>query len=235
MTDWSVILGAARAKCNTEHIRKLYTQTSGLLAATTHSPLPGVAFTGKAPYNARFSPALFAPMSDCFDANDLIRLFNATFAESHNTLLARGDDEPLYLPADATHSRHRILFAHGYFASALHEIAHWCLAGQRRRQLEDYGYWYRPDGRDAREQAEFERVESRPQAIEWAFHIAAGSVFRPSADNLSGAPVDMARFRSKIHAWLQHYNVHGFPPRARIFIDRLCAFYRREWRIPEAA
>lgn len=94
--------------------------------------------------------------------DDLIRLFNATFETGHNTVLLRGDSEPLYLPADANCSRHRIFFAHGFYASALHEIAHWCLAGQRRRQLEDYGYWYRPDGRDAWEQAEFERVESRP-------------------------------------------------------------------------
>lgn len=167
--------------------------------------------------------------------DDLIQLFNATFETSHNTVLLRGGGEPLYLPADATHPRHRIIFAHGFYASALHEIAHWCVAGKRRRQLEDYGYWYCPDGRDAGEQREFERVESRPQAIEWAFHIAAGSVFRPSADNLSGAPVDPDRFRAEIRAWLLHYNAHGFPPRARTFIDRLCAFYRREWRLPEAA
>lgn len=167
--------------------------------------------------------------------DDLIRLFNASFAASHNTVLVRGDSEPLYLPADATHPRHRIIFAHGFFASALHEIAHWCIAGPRRRLLVDYGYWYRPDGRDADEQREFERVEEKPQAIEWAFHIAAGSRFRVSADNLSGAPVDIAAFRERIFARLLHYRRHGFPPRAQVFIDALCAFYGRAWRLPDAA
>ena len=69
---------------------------------------------------------------------------------------------PIYLPADAAHPRHRIIFARGFYASALHEpeIAHWCIAGEQRRLLElittDYGYWYEPDGRDAITQAAFE-------------------------------------------------------------------------------
>src|SRR5690606_23954885 len=123
--------------------------------------------------------------------SDLIRLFNDEFLASHNTVLVRGGDEPIYLPADAEHPRHRIVFARGFYASALHEIAHWCIAGPRRRLLVDYGYWYRPDGRTAEEQAEFERVEARPQALEWAFSIVADFRFHVSADNLSGAPVDL--------------------------------------------
>jgi len=162
------------------------------------------------------------------DAQDLIALFNGQFEASHSTILVRGGDEPLYLPADAEHPRHRIVFAHGYFASALHEIAHWCIAGRRRRRLVDYGYWYRPDGRCADEQLEFERVEAGPQAIEWAFHIAAGSEFRVSADNLSGKTVDTERFRQSVRDRLCGYRDGGFPPRAQRFLETLCDFYRCE-------
>ncbi len=50
------------------------------------------------------------------------------------------------------------------FASALHEISHWCIAGKARRELVDFGYWYCPDGRDAMTQSQFEDVEVKPQA-----------------------------------------------------------------------
>lgn len=82
----------------------------------------------------------------------LIELFNTLFVPLHNTVLEHSPDEPIYLPADSTHAHHRICFAHGYFASALHEIAHWCIAGEARRQLVDFGYWYAPDGRNAEQQ-----------------------------------------------------------------------------------
>src|SRR5690606_41366486 len=88
------------------------------------------------------------------DIADLIRLFDDEFRASHNTVLVRGGDEPIYLPADEQHPQHRVIFAHGFYASALHEIAHWCIAGPERRLLVDYGYWYRPDGRTEAEQAE---------------------------------------------------------------------------------
>lgn len=159
------------------------------------------------------------------DANDLIRLFNATFAETENTLLVRGADEPLYLPADENHLRHRIVFAHGFFASALHEIAHWCIAGRKRRQLVDYGYWYRPDGRNAEEQREFEIVESKPQAIEWAFSQACAKPFEVSIDNLSGVAVDRAAFEACVMQAYHRYESKGFPPRAQHFMNVLRAFY----------
>ncbi|MDI8993212.1 elongation factor P hydroxylase, partial [Salmonella enterica subsp. enterica serovar Anatum] len=41
----------------------------------------------------------------------------------------------IYLPADAQVPYHRIVFAHGFYASALHEISHWCIAGKARREL----------------------------------------------------------------------------------------------------
>ena len=77
---------------------------------------------------------------------------------------------------------HRVVYREDYFARALHEVAHWCLAGAERRKLEGYGYWYRPDGRDPREQTEFERAERflaalrrarDPLAFEWTLPLRA--------------------------------------------------------------
>ena len=56
------------------------------------------------------------------DYQDLITLFNDTFLEPFNTKLELGGDEPIYLPADKEHRYHRIIFARGFYASALHEI-----------------------------------------------------------------------------------------------------------------
>ena len=166
------------------------------------------------------------PVSE-FHYQDLITLFGHTFSHSHNTILVRGDSEPIYLPADQQHAQHRIIFAHGYFASALHEIAHWCLAGKKRRLLEDYGYWYCPDGRNAQQQAEFEAVEVKPQAIEWAFSVACGKPFRVSSDNLNGAEVDVAGFTNKVRQQVLSYLANGFPPRANRFITTLREFYHQ--------
>lgn len=168
----------------------------------------------------------------CHDPDVLIRLFDATFADSTNTVLRRGEDEPLYLPADEQDPRNRIYFAHGFFASALHEIAHWTIAGARRRQLEDYGYWYRPDGRDGEQQAEFERVETRPQAIEWAFAIATDHPFRVSLDNLGGVATDPDVFRRRVHGELTRMANEGFPPRAERFRRVLCEAWGVRWRLP---
>ncbi|RFA27026.1 elongation factor P hydroxylase [Alkalilimnicola ehrlichii] len=169
------------------------------------------------------------------DIDDLIKLFDDTFRVRENTVLVRGEDEPIYLPADAQHPQHRIIFAHGFYASALHEIAHWCIAGRQRRQLVDYGYWYHPDGRDEAEQAAFEKVEAKPQAVEWALSIAAGFTFNVSVDNLSGVPVDRQAFRRRVYDELCRYYARGFPPRAELFMQRLSAYYGTTFQLPQAA
>jgi elongation factor P hydroxylase len=120
------------------------------------------------------------------NCDDLIVLFEKTFLLSHRTRLLGGGEEPEYIPAIDINSEHTIVFTRDYFASALHEIAHWCIAGERRRQLPDYGYWYAPDGRTADQQKKFEQVEAKPQALEWLFSRACGSIFKLSADNLDG-------------------------------------------------
>lgn len=168
-------------------------------------------------------------------ADDLIRLFDATFAGSHNTRLARGGDEPIYLPADADCGHHRILFAHGYFSSALHEIAHWCVAGPARRLQVDFGYWYAADGRSREQQQAFESVEIRPQALEWIFNMAAGHRFRVSSDNLNGAgPFDPEGFKHNVQQEVFRRLREGLPARAQQFTDALIHHYRPGLVLAEA-
>lgn len=157
----------------------------------------------------------------------LIEVFDATFAESEGTRLVRGDGEPIYEPRNAEIPFDRICFAHGFFASGLHEIAHWCVAGAARRRLTDYGYWYRPDGRSEDEQREFERVEAKPQAIEWILSVAAGVAFNVSADNLGAQcatpPEARLRFHEAVARQALAYLEGGLPPRARRFAEALAA------------
>lgn len=158
---------------------------------------------------------------------DIISLFNHTFIESYNTELLLGGDEPIYLPAGKAYPHHRIIFARGYFASALHEIAHWCIAGPQRRLLEDYGYWYEPDGRTAEQQDEFEKVEIKPQAVEWILAASCGYRFQVSCDNLNGnCEPDRVGFTKKVRQQVLMYLEQGIPPRARLLSDVLRAHYQ---------
>lgn len=156
---------------------------------------------------------------------DLQSLFDGLFFKPFNTRLIRGDDEPVYLPADADCSYHRIIFAHGFFASALHEIAHWCIAGEARRQRVDFGYWYEPDGRSAAQQHAFEQVEVKPQALEWIFSAAAGKPFRVSVDNLDGEAGDSDGFKDAVFAQVLDYCREGLPQRAASLRTALANFY----------
>lgn len=112
----------------------------------------------------------------------LISLFNALFLGQQVELI-RGEQEPEYFPTQGDKPA-RIVFAHGFFASALHEISHWCIAGSERRLLNDFGYWYAPDGRTAAQQQAFESAEVKPQALECLFTLACGRPFQVSQDNL---------------------------------------------------
>lgn len=156
----------------------------------------------------------------------LITLFNRLFQDSENTVLVRGDAEPVYLPADQQHPHARIVFAHGFFSSALHEIAHWCVAGVERRQQVDFGYWYAPDGRSPEQQKTFEALEIKPQALEWILARAAGFRFRVSCDNLLSGPFDLAQFKRNIHAEVLRRLYTGLPERVRRLVQALTAFYQ---------
>jgi|SRR5690554_5493164 len=134
-----------------------------------------------------------------YPVSELAALFNAAFLHTENTILCGGYEEPVYLPATNKHPHHRICFTRDYFRSALHEVAHWCVAGKVRRQLLDYGYWYYPDGRNQAQQQAFEAVEIKPQSYEWLLSLSAGHPFEVSLDNLNGtATPDRFAFTEKV-------------------------------------
>ena len=169
-----------------------------------------------------------------YNPDQLISLFDALFVPLSNTRLnycqAEGHDEPIYLPSDAIIPHHRILFAHGFFASALHEISHWCIAGKQRRLLVDFGYWYEPDGRSAEQQREFEKVEIKPQAIEWILTKACGRKFNISTDNLDGDAHEIAAgreaFARNVLIQVKKYLEYGLPQRAAVLKQALLDYYQ---------
>ncbi|WP_394125156.1 elongation factor P hydroxylase [Psychrobacter nivimaris] len=152
----------------------------------------------------------------------LIQLFNILFADQQ-VILVRSNDEPEYFPAQDNEPA-RIEFAHGFFASALHEISHWCVAGDARRQLSDFGYWYAPDGRSAAQQQAFERVEIKPQALECLFTLACGRNFQVSQDNLfADFDTSSSTFASDVYQQVQSYiaKPHTLPRDAKTLLTAL--------------
>ena len=159
---------------------------------------------------------------------DLETLFKQCFYKDYKTLLIGGADEPLYSPATSNAEPHRLYYRADYFASALHEIAHWCIAGAQRRQQEDWGYWYCPDGRSPDQQRAFEAVEVKPQAVEWMLSVAAAAPFRISSDNLLGMASNSEQggdFYQAVAAQVQRYRQSAMPSRASQFFFALAAFY----------
>jgi len=159
---------------------------------------------------------------------DLEALFKQCFYKDYKTLLIGGADEPLYSPARSSDEFHRLYYRADYFASALHEIAHWCIAGAQRRQQEDWGYWYCPDGRSPDQQRAFETVEIKPQAVEWMLSVAAAAPFRISSDNLLGMAnhtEEGGDFYRAVAAQVQCYRQASLPSRAGQFLLALAAFY----------
>ncbi len=156
---------------------------------------------------------------------DLIHLFHRCFFEKYNTQLVRGEDEPIYLPANEHQPHHMLFFAHGFFASALHECSHWLIAGENRRKQIDFGYWYIPDGRNASQQELFQSVEVKPQAMEWILSMAAKHPFRISIDNLNGLESETLSFKQAVYQQVEVYCKNGLSERATIFRRALCEFY----------
>jgi len=154
---------------------------------------------------------------------EIIAAFNRLFGASYNTRLRGGAQEPLYLAAGDEFQPGEIHFRQDYASSALHEIAHWCIAGKRRRLQDDYGYWYR-ESRDALQQAEFESLESRPQALEWIFSVAAGVGFRVSCDNFDEASLNLENLRRQVRAKARCYISKGLPNRAALMADTLADY-----------
>ncbi|WP_417667262.1 elongation factor P hydroxylase [Pseudidiomarina sp.] len=114
----------------------------------------------------------------------LICAFSGVF---HDLKIIGGAGEPFYL-APKENKDAIIYFRSNYPRSLLHEVSHYCLAGDRRRRIDDFGFWYSPCGRTAEEQSRFEIVEARPQGLEKAMCEIVGLRFSPSLDDFSGSP-----------------------------------------------
>lgn len=155
-------------------------------------------------------------------AADLETLFRRTFFHDYRTVLIGGAAEPLYRPGDPA----QIHYTRDYFRSALHEVAHWCVAGAHRRRRQDYGYWYLPDGRDATEQAAFAQVEVRPQALEALFCEVCAHPFRVSLDNLHGEAGAEQAFATAVRAEARRLVTTGLAPRPRRWAHALAGHYR---------
>ncbi|MDH5432413.1 MAG: elongation factor P hydroxylase [Gammaproteobacteria bacterium] len=161
-------------------------------------------------------------MFDCSEQEKLdkvVECFNGCFAEPENTLLKTGAKEPFYLAAKD--GNQAIIYSReDFLSSALHEIAHWCIAGIERRNLDDFGYWYKPEGRSQQEQSNFESVEIKPQAIEWALSLACKHNFNLSADNLVKGMQASEAFRQNVEHQLKEYlNNNSLPERAKILFE----------------
>ena len=114
------------------------------------------------------------------EAKLIAQIFNDGVGSKYQTLLTGGRNEPVFIP---NKNRNDVIYYKAdYGSSALHEVAHWCIAGADRRKLVDYGYWYK-EFRDADQQLAFEQHEAKPQALEWIFSEGAGVQFRLSVDN----------------------------------------------------
>ena len=157
-----------------------------------------------------------------FDARLIENIFSDCFSGSFHTRLVGGAEEPLYLPETAG-APAAIHYRSDYRRSALHEVAHWCVAGPLRRGLKDYGYWYSADDRDSAKQGAFFCVEAKPQALESLFCAAAGIAFTVSVDNLSlEIPQSMLeQFENKLRWECHQFQKNGLPKRAELFSQAL--------------
>lgn len=132
-------------------------------------------------------------------STEIEQVFHHCFA---HTRLMGGAREPLYLPG-TEETPARIYYREDFAASALHEVAHWCIAGAARRAQVDFGYAYLPPPRDQQTQHRFFKLELKAQALESVFAQAAGVRFHISADNPE--PLDMdAQTKARAEAKFAH-------------------------------
>lgn len=161
---------------------------------------------------------------------EICALFHQEFFAEYQTVLMGGFSEPFY-KAPHGGSSAEIRFTNDYIRSAFHEVAHWCVAGKKRLQEDDFGYWYAPDGRSNEEQALFYQVEVLPQAYECAFCCACGLPFDVSLDNLRGNVDGVAVFKNAVGAKVMAlWEEHSFPLRVQRWIDILTHHYTNSGR-----
>ena len=155
---------------------------------------------------------------------EIILIFDDSFFSTYNTRLRGGANEPIYLPSNPDCKTNRLIFRNNYISSALHEVAHWCLAGDERRKMIDYGYWYNSDGRSNNAQKKFEEVEVKPQALEWIFSVASNNTFHISVDNLDGDREPSWYFSKSISDQAHSWCTESLPNRALLFVNALVCY-----------
>jgi elongation factor P hydroxylase len=161
-----------------------------------------------------FTETIFTPMP----LTGLTELLNERYLPDYHTILLGGFDEPFYLAPKQGRAA-QIQFTRDYFRSALHELAHWCIAGEKRRKRDDFGYWYAPDGRTQEQQDAFFKLEIKPQAIEWALSLLCGVKFDVSVDNLGNAVSGAGEFKQAVYLQLCDYVHNAFPARAEALLQ----------------
>ncbi|MCB1684816.1 MAG: elongation factor P hydroxylase [Pseudomonadales bacterium] len=140
--------------------------------------------------------------------------FNVHDGPVHGVRLIGGAAEPLYLPAGPA-TPALIRYTQDYARSALHELAHWCLAGRERRSQIDYGYWYQPPPRSRVQQAQFMAAEVPVQALESLFARACGLSFRVSVDDFDITTAEEAAFSEAVAERARCLEAGGLPRRAQ--------------------
>ncbi len=154
--------------------------------------------------------------------HEIAARFNAHAGRVYHAHLQGGADEPLYEPARPG-APALIHYRQDFAQSALHELAHWCIAGAARRALPDYGYWYQPPPRNPAMRARFFAVESRVQGLERLLAHVCGVRFHVSLDDPGSDPQDFeARVAASTRAWL----MRELPARTQAVLQAL----EPDWR-----
>ena len=137
-----------------------------------------------------------------------------------------GAAEPLYVPAKLSDANQQsmpaqLYYREDYAASALHEAAHWCIAGASRRRLLDFGYTYLENPRTRQQQQFFYRLELKTQTLEMLFATQTDINFQVSADNLNACPVSFATQVSANQKCVANWVRNSADQRARKFLHAL--------------
>jgi len=151
--------------------------------------------------------------------DEIAARINATAGRRYHAVLEGGAEEPLYLPAREGEPA-RIRYTRDYAQSALHELAHWCIAGAARRSLVDYGYWYHPPPREPGARGRFLAVEARVQGLELLLARVACVRFHVSLDDPGTDPGD---FGTAVHAAADAWLRRGFGARTEAVFAALDA------------
>ncbi|MBS7824449.1 elongation factor P hydroxylase [Wohlfahrtiimonas chitiniclastica] len=131
-------------------------------------------------------------------------------------IIKGGAEEPFY-EAAKDGKKATLYFRDNYPRSLLHELSHFCLSGDKRRKLDDFGYWYFPCGRTEEEQLLFEKVEARPQGLEKAMCAALGIKFSPSLDDFSGKPASES-FLQQLEMAYQEMLISAPPTASKVLV-----------------